>query len=64
MLIRIPLFVLYAIVALNITAFAILLQLDLLIFNSMAAKLAAWIASAAAWDIAYLKRHKSFLLRM
>ena len=64
MLIRIPLFVIYAIVALNITAFAILLQLDWLIFNSMAAKFAAWVTSAAAWEIAYLKRYKLYLLRM
>jgi hypothetical protein len=62
--IRIPLFVVYAIVALNITAFTVLLQMDWLIFHSVVAKGAAWLTSLAAWQMSYWNRHKMYLLRI
>ena len=63
-MIRIPQFVVYAIVALNITAFAFLLQMDWLIFNSIAAKSATWVAAVAMWHMAYAKRHKVYLIKI
>ena len=63
-MIRIPLFVVYAIVALNITAFTVLLQMDWLIFHSITAKGAAWLASTIAWQMSYLNRHKMYLLKI
>jgi hypothetical protein len=63
-MIKIPLFVVYAIVALNITAFTILLQMDWLIINSFAAKITAWAASIGAWHISYLKRNKIYFLKI
>ena len=63
-MIRIPQFVVYAIAAFNITAFTLLLQMDWLIFNSIAAKGTAWIATVAAWHVTYLKRHKVYLIKI
>ena len=49
-------FVIYAIIAFNLTAFAILLQLDFLIFNSVIIKLITWLFVIAFWMQAYNKR--------
>lgn len=57
-MIKIPLMVPYAILAFNITAFAALLQLDVLMFHSPVAKAATWAFAMAAWSLAYLNRHK------
>ena len=63
-MIRIPQFVVYAIVALNITAFALLLQMDWLIFDSVAEKLAAWLVAAVVWQIAYMRRDRVYIVKI
>ena len=61
-MLRLPQSIVFAIIAFNITVFAILLQLDLLIFNALWQKLIALTATAGAWTITYQKRHKFFTL--
>lgn len=53
---KLSMFVIYAIIAFNLTAFAILLQLDFLIFNSVIIKLITWLFVIAFWMQAYNKR--------
>jgi hypothetical protein len=48
--------IVYMIIAFNITAYMLVLQLDWLIFNSILAKLVAWTFTIAAWWLAYVKR--------
>ena len=61
-MLRLPKSIIFAIVALNITGFAIMLQLDLLIFKSPVLKLLIWTASVAFWYLTYTNRHKYFTL--
>ncbi len=60
---KFPWLVVYSIIAFNITAFTLLLQLDFLIFNSIIAKIIAWIFTLAAWAIAYINRDKYFTIK-
>lgn len=53
---RVPAVIVYMIIAFNITGFTVLLQLDLLIFNSLIVKIIAWALTIGAWYLAYLKR--------
>jgi hypothetical protein len=53
----------FAIIALNITAFALMLQLDLLTFNSTTAKIIAWLTTIAAWRVTYMRRNKYYTLQ-
>jgi hypothetical protein len=53
-----PLFITFSIVAFNITAFSVLLQMDVLVFNATVYKVIAWLLTAGAWTLAYLYRHK------
>jgi hypothetical protein len=53
-----PFFILFCIVAFNITAFSVLLQMDVLIFNATVYKVIAWLLTAGAWTLAYRYRHK------
>ncbi len=53
-----PLFVLFSIVAFNITAFAVVLQMNLLIFNATVYKVIAWLVTVVAWTIAYIFRNR------
>jgi len=53
-----PIFVLVSIIAFNITAFTVLLQLDMLIFNAIVYKVIAWLLTAIAWYLAYKYRYK------
>ena len=62
--IRIPLFVVYAIVAFNITAFAVLLQMDMLIFDSNFEKALAWIVAVGVWQLSYLNRNRFYAFRI
>jgi hypothetical protein len=57
-ILKFPLLVVYMIVAFNITAFTVLLQLDVLVFNSLWEKLIAWALTIGAWVLAYLNRDK------
>ena len=49
-------------IAVNITAFTVLIQLDMLIFNAPIAKLIAWALTIGSWTLAYKKRKKFFIL--
>ncbi|MDE2259006.1 MAG: hypothetical protein KGK17_01590 [Betaproteobacteria bacterium] len=51
-------FVIFAIIAVNITMLAIVLQLDLLIFQSSLVKIIAWALAAGSWHMAYKFRNK------
>lgn len=53
-----PIFVLASIIAFNITAFAAVLQLDMLIFNATVYKIISWLVAAIAWYLAYRYRYK------
>lgn len=59
---RLPLVIVFAIVAFNISMFALMLQMDLLIYHSPIAKAIAWLATVAAWVLAYIYRAKSIKL--
>ncbi len=51
------LFTIFAILALNVTVFAIALQMNFLIIDSDTAKVIAWACAAAMWHTAYRFRH-------
>ncbi len=51
-------FVLIAILALNLTVFAVALQMDLLVIQSDLAKIIAWAFSAGSWHMAYKYRNR------
>jgi len=53
-----PLFVLFSIIAFNFTAFAFVLQMDMLIFNATVYKVIAWLVTAGAWSLAYIFRNR------
>lgn len=59
---RLPLIIVFAIVALNITMFTLMLQMDFLVFHSPIAKAVAWIFTIGAWALAYVNRKKSVKL--
>ncbi len=59
---KLPLVIIYMIIAFNITAFTLFLQLDMLIFNSLIAKVIAWIFTIGAWVMAYINRDKCVAL--
>jgi hypothetical protein len=46
------------IIAFNITAFTVFLQLDMLIFNALIYKLIAWFLTVGSWALAYKNRDK------
>jgi hypothetical protein len=62
-MIKLPLIVLYAIIAFNITTFAVLLQLDILIYHSPIAKGVTWALAGVAWGFAYANRNKFMTFR-
>jgi hypothetical protein len=55
---KLPMVIIYMIIAFNITAFTVVLQLDMLIVNSVLAKVIAWILTAGSWVLAYINRDK------
>jgi hypothetical protein len=57
-MLRLPLSVIIAMIAFNITAFTVLLQLDMLIFKSIIVKVIFWILTIGAWALVYVKRNK------
>ena len=61
-MLKLPQSIIYAVIALNLTAFTLLLQLDMLVFNALAAKIIAWIFTIGAWTLTYKKRKKFFIL--
>lgn len=61
---KFPLLIIYAVVAFNVTSFAILLQFDFLVFQSPIAKAVAWAATIAAWGATYVNRNKFYTIRL
>ncbi len=59
---RLPLVIVFAIIAFNISVFTLMLQADMLIFNSIIAKAFFWLLTAGAWAMAYKYRAKSIKL--
>ena len=57
-MLRLPVSILYAMLAFNITAFTLLLQFDKLIFNSIVIKIICWLFTIGAWALVYIKRNK------
>ena len=53
-----PFFVLFSMIAFNVTAFTVLLQMDLLIFNATVYKVIAWLATVGSWSLAYIYRNR------
>jgi len=53
-----PFFVFFSMIAFNITAFAVVLQMDILIFNATVYKVIAWLATAGSWSLAYIYRNR------
>jgi hypothetical protein len=53
-----PFFVLFSMLAFNITAFTVMLQMDMLIFHATLLKVIAWLATAGSWSLAYIYRNK------
>jgi len=53
---KLPLVTIYMIIAFNITAFTVVLQMDWLIIDSLFAKLIAWAFTIGAWVLAYVNR--------
>ena len=66
-MLRLPLFIVYAMIAFNITAFTVFLQvaplvkselMDMLIFNSIIIKMICWMLTIGAWLVTYIYRNK------
>lgn len=55
---KLPAVVVYMIIAFNITAFTVILQMDMLIFKSVTLKVICWALTIGAWYLSYLKRDK------
>ena len=53
-----PLFVLFSMIAFNVTAFTVMLQMDFLIFNALILKIIAWLLTAGSWYLAYVYRNR------
>lgn len=59
---RLPLSIIYAMIAFNLTAFTVLLQMDVLIFHSIIFKIIAWAITLGAWFMTYANRKKIITL--
>lgn len=55
---KVPAVILYMIIAFNLTAFSVVLQMDMLIIDSVTAKVISWALTIGAWYLAYVKRNK------
>jgi hypothetical protein len=53
-----PLFILFSIIAFNVTAFTVILQLDMLIIDATIYKVIAWLVTAGSWTIVYINRNR------
>jgi len=53
-----PFFVVFSIAAFNITAFTVILQMDVLIFKATIYKVIAWLLTVGSWALVYAFRNK------
>ena len=60
--VRMPLVIIFAIIAFNVSMFSLMLQMDMLIFHSPVAKAVFWMLTAGAWVVAWVNRAKSIKL--
>ncbi|MBI3903066.1 MAG: hypothetical protein HY306_09050 [Nitrosomonadales bacterium] len=61
-MLKLPQSIIFAIVAFNFTAFTLVLQLDILVFQSPMVKIIAWVLTIGAWALTYTRRKKYFIL--
>ncbi|MDX8400276.1 MAG: hypothetical protein R8K20_08515 [Gallionellaceae bacterium] len=59
---KLPVSIIYAMIAFNITAFTVFLLLDMLIFTSIVAKIISVALSIGSWSMVYIKRKKFIAL--
>jgi len=57
-MIKFPYFLLFAVIAFNVTAFTIILQMDWLVFKALIYKVIAWMCTAGAWSLVFVYRNK------
>lgn len=57
---KLPLIIVYMIIAFNITAFTVFLQFDFLIFKDVWIKILAWALTIGAWYLSYRNRNKFY----
>jgi len=55
---KLPVSIIYAMIAFNITAFTVFLLLDMLIFTSIIAKIISSALTIGCWSMVYIKRKK------
>lgn len=55
---RFPMVIVYAVIAFNLTVFSLMLQMDMLVFHSVIAKVIFWALTVGAWVLTYVKRNK------
>jgi hypothetical protein len=55
---KLPVVIIYMIIAFNITAFTAILLLDMLIINSVIVKVISCALTIGSWALAYVNRHK------
>ncbi len=55
---KLPMVIVYMIIAFNITAFTAVLLMDVLVINSPIVKIISCTLSVGAWAIAYIQRDK------
>ncbi len=61
---KFPLIILFGITALNLTAFTLLLQFDMLIFKALAAKIIFWVLTLGAWWLTFKNRNRFYTIRL
>lgn len=61
-MLKLPQSIIYGVIGINITGFAVLLQLDMLTIRSIEAKIVAWTLTIGIWALAYMKRKKYYTL--
>ncbi len=61
-MLKLPQSIIFAMVAFNITAFTVCLQVDMLPFGTMTWKIIWWALTIGAWRLTYMRRDKYFTL--
>jgi hypothetical protein len=59
---KIPQSIIIAMVAFNFTAFTVMLQMDMFVFDSTGMKIFFWALTLGLWRFAYMRRNKYFKL--
>ena len=59
---KLPQSIIFAIIAFNLTAFTIPLQMDLFVIKWFWLKVVMWLLTIAAWVLTYRRRNRYFIL--